>query len=205
MNANQIENNEPQFISLLEHDDYEILNQYPFTIRRKSDQFVPSESTSNGYVNIHLNNKSYNKHTLIAKQFIPNPNNLPYVDHINHNRSDNHLSNLRWVTFSQNIFNKSSHHGIQYEFIDDLPKEAIKILFYDTRTEHYEFEDEKYYYYHDDENDEDLFYGRIDETTYRILHINENTNGLKLVRMRDVNHKSVALYINRFKHQYTLD
>ena len=78
-------------------------------------------------------------------------------------------------------------------------------MFYDTRTEHREFEDEKYYYYHDDENDEDIFYGRINETTYRILHINENRAGTRFVSMQDINNRKVAVYINRFKYQHTLD
>ena len=33
---------------------------------------------------------------LIAKQFIPNPDDYPEVIHINHNRKDNHLENLAW-------------------------------------------------------------------------------------------------------------
>ena len=207
MTTNQTENNAAEFVPLLDFEnDYEILNQYPFTIRRKSDKYIISESISNtGYPSVHLNRNKYLKHVLIAKQFIPNPNNLPLVDHINRNRSDNHLNNLRWVTTSQNNYNKSSHKGIQYEFVDDLPEESIKVLFYDTKTEHYEFEDEKYYYYHDEENDEDIFYGQINENTYRILHINENRSGNEFVSIRDINHKNISVYINRFKHQHTLD
>ena len=159
----------------------------------------------NGYSSVNLNGIPYKKHILVAKQFIPNPNNFPQVDHINHDRSDYHLSNLRWVTASQNLYNKSFYKGVQYEFVDDLPEDSIKVLFYETRTEHLEFEDNKYYYYHNEENDEDIFYGRIDETTYKILHINENRTGTKYVSMRDINNKNIAVCINRFKYQHTLD
>ena len=87
-----VENDVDEFVTLLEHDDYEILNQYPFTIRRIRDHFIPSESIMNGYSSVNLNRIPYKKHILIAKQFIPNPNNLPQVDHLNHDRSDYHLS-----------------------------------------------------------------------------------------------------------------
>ena len=201
-----VENNVAEFIPLLDFEnDYEILNQYPFTIRRIRDHRIMKESNSKGYLVVTLNEQQCKKHILVAKQFIPNPNNLPFVDHINHNRSDYLLSNLRWVSSSQNNFNKSSFKGVQYEYIDDLPNESIKILFYDTRTEHRVFEDEKYYYYHDEENDEDVFYGRINETIYRILHINITRNGSRFVNMLDINNKAVAVVINRFKHQHTLD
>ena len=214
MAEGQIQNDVVEFVTLLNHDDYEILNQYPFTIRRKRDHYVISESILNtGYIQVALNRKPYLKHILIAKQFLDNPNNLPFVYHINHNRVDNHLENLRWVTHSQNNFNKSSRFGVQYEFIDNIPEDSIKVLFYDTRTEHREFEDNKYYYYHDeqsparsdDENDEDIFYGKITDNIYRILHINIRKCGTKCVSLQDINNKQVNVCINRFKYQHSLD
>lgn len=41
-------------------------------------------------------------HRLLAQAFIPNPNNYPYVDHINSIKHDNRLENLRWCTPIQN-------------------------------------------------------------------------------------------------------
>ena len=50
----------------------------------------------------------YLKHVLIARQFIPNddPKNKIEVDHINRNRADYHLSNLRWVTPTASNYNR---------------------------------------------------------------------------------------------------
>lgn len=44
-------------------------------------------------------------HRLLALTYIPNPDNLPFVDHIDRNTTNNSLSNLRWVTQSQNTIN----------------------------------------------------------------------------------------------------
>lgn len=42
-------------------------------------------------------------HRLLAESFIPNPENLSDVDHIDGNRQNNSLTNLRWVTHGENI------------------------------------------------------------------------------------------------------
>lgn len=60
---------------------------------------------SNGYlyVDLYKNNKAHKIpiHRLIAETFIPNPENKPTVDHINGNRTDNSIENLRWATYSE--------------------------------------------------------------------------------------------------------
>jgi hypothetical protein len=44
-------------------------------------------------------------HRLVAEAFLPNPDGLPQVDHINRNPADDRLSNLRWVSCSTNALN----------------------------------------------------------------------------------------------------
>lgn len=42
-------------------------------------------------------------HRIVAETFIPNPNNLPCVNHIDGDRGNNNVSNLEWVTYSENL------------------------------------------------------------------------------------------------------
>ena len=41
-------------------------------------------------------------HVLVARAFLPNPNNLPIVHHIDNNPSNNRVENLQWVTHKEN-------------------------------------------------------------------------------------------------------
>ena len=64
--------------------------------------------TRESYCYIIINQKREFVHRLIAKVFIPNPENKPQVDHINRIRNDNRVENLRWATCKENCSNKGS-------------------------------------------------------------------------------------------------
>ena len=49
--------------------------------------------------------KHYKIHRLIMLHFVPNPDNLRCVDHINRNRQDNRIENLRWSSHRDNMIN----------------------------------------------------------------------------------------------------
>jgi len=57
-----------------------------------------SPGESRGYLHVNILGKNLTLHRLVAEKFIPNPDNLPQVDHIDGNRQNNDVSNLRWVT-----------------------------------------------------------------------------------------------------------
>lgn len=63
--------------------------------------------TTHGYCNIsikELSGKFVSKriHRLVAKAFIPNPENKPEINHIDGDKTNNHVSNLEWVTSQEN-------------------------------------------------------------------------------------------------------
>lgn len=47
-------------------------------------------------------------HRLVAQAFIPNPDNKPYIDHIDGSRDNNTVDNLRWCTHTENMNNPIS-------------------------------------------------------------------------------------------------
>jgi hypothetical protein len=69
-------------------------------------------------------------HRLLAIQYIPNPDNLPEVDHIDRNKQNNDLSNLRWVTHATNCNNKTVCHHLKTE--EEWEDRVVKIREYKT-------------------------------------------------------------------------
>ena len=74
--------------------------------------------TTEGYVYVHLtcNGSSvhWSVHRLIGITFIENLEKKPCIDHINHDRSDNNVTNLRWATFKENALNMSLKENSKY-------------------------------------------------------------------------------------------
>lgn len=52
--------------------------------------------------------KTHTVHSLVAKAFLLNPDNLPEIDHIDRNKHNNALHNLRWVSKVQNQANRGT-------------------------------------------------------------------------------------------------
>ena len=90
----------------------------------KNPRILKASIDTNGYKFVSLSKNSKQKHfrihRLIAIYFIENPNNYPVVDHIDINKQNNNLENLRWVTQSINNRNKKN----QGECIKGVTKTA---------------------------------------------------------------------------------
>jgi hypothetical protein len=79
--------------------------------------------------------RTFGVHRLVAITYIPNPYNKPQVNHIDLNPRNNHVSNLEWVTRSENMLHAASFGCMsrmgsmngRYKYSDEQVKEVIKL------------------------------------------------------------------------------
>lgn len=84
---------------------------------------------SDGYLFVTIKGKQYPKHRLVAELFISNPNDKPFVNHIDGNKQNNRAENLEWCTQKENI-DHSIINGLQgkavttnqSKYLDLIPK-----------------------------------------------------------------------------------
>jgi len=62
-------------------------------------------------------------HRLVAETFIPNPDNLPQVNHIDKNKDNNHYSNLEWCDCYYNINYSLAKKILQFDLQGNFIKE----------------------------------------------------------------------------------
>ncbi len=84
--------------------DYEISNTGQ--VRSVRTGRILKQFLVNGYLRVGLSKDGVEKkfyiHRLVAQAFIPNPKNKPQIDHIDGNKQNNRVDNLRWVTSKEN-------------------------------------------------------------------------------------------------------
>ena len=95
-------------------DEWVVCEDYPsYMINTKGEikssltnKILKPSKHKSGYMLVGLRKDGVSKtvkvHRLLAKAFIPNPDNKPHVNHINGVRDDNRLENLRWCTNQEN-------------------------------------------------------------------------------------------------------
>jgi hypothetical protein len=98
---------------LKEYDDLYLINKDGCIWSLVKNKVMKSKNKTYQEIALRKNGKYYYTtiHRLLGIQFIPNPDNLPEIDHIDRNGLNNCLTNLRWVSREDNNKNKTNYIG----------------------------------------------------------------------------------------------
>ena len=94
-------------------------------------KLVPSGKKGYLGINLRVNgtSKSFRINRLVAETFIPNPNNLPEVNHKDYDKTNNCVDNLEWCTHEYNMMDMFKHYNIEIKterYCVDCGKKNIK-------------------------------------------------------------------------------
>ena len=173
-----------EFEKLRFDERYEITTTEPWNFRKVGERKLLKQGLNNegGHLRVWINDKMQYVHRLVANQYILNdsPETKTQVDHIDRNRLNNSLENLRWATPSENVMNRDNYEyqRQENEYLDAMPEDVYQINTYQS------FDYEKYYY--DAQND-------------RILMITV-TNRIKVIKLGGKNKRISMIDINGKRH-----
>jgi len=88
------------FKTIPEYPNYEISESG--LVRNKETRHIKSQRITDGYLYVNINQKKEPVHRLVAETYIPNPDNLPCINHKDENKTNNCVDNLEWCTVAYN-------------------------------------------------------------------------------------------------------
>lgn len=116
-----------------DHPNYEVSNlgrvrslYYRKKTKTPNLQIRKINIGSHGYPVVSLDGNVYCIHRLLAEAFLPNPDNLPCIDHKDRDKTNNIISNLHWVSYSENLCNKKTKSGYHHIHISPYGRFTVR-------------------------------------------------------------------------------
>lgn len=95
-------------VRIIGFEDYDLFENGA-VFSHTSNKFLKPQNNGNGYLKVHLYSSSRMVrkylHRLVAEHFLENPKGYKFIDHIDRNKNNNHITNLRWCSASENTNN----------------------------------------------------------------------------------------------------
>lgn len=115
---------------MLTIDDYEITRDGQ-VINKTNGHVLKPQPNGKGYLRVSISKQLQFVHRLVAEKYVPNPNNLPQVNHIDGNKLNNSADNLEWVSNQDNrthaVKNKLHTQGSDCSW-SKLTEEDVKYI-----------------------------------------------------------------------------
>ena len=113
-------------------------------VKNKQTNYIHTLNNSGTYFRVNLTKdkcfKGCSVHRLVAEAFIPNPENKPFVDHIDNNCLNNHITNLRWATNQENMRNmkccRNSKSGVRGVYFETSQQKWRSVMMVDNKSIH---------------------------------------------------------------------
>ena len=103
----------------------------------KNTNFQLKGTVDKGYIRVHIINDTTGKaqqmflHRLVAEAFLENPNEYDEIDHIDNNKINNNVANLRWCSRSQNNTNREAYSSNR----EGVPEKKFKYVTWDKKKQ----------------------------------------------------------------------
>ena len=114
-----VDDDEEEFKPVNGFDNY-LVSNFGNVKNSKTNRILKPGDDKKGYkvINLYQNGKykTFKVHRLVGIAFLENPDNKPMIDHIDENKANNNVKNLRWATSSDNLVNQGKYKNNQSGF-----------------------------------------------------------------------------------------
>lgn len=129
-----------EFRDIKNYENYEVSN-FGRVKNKKTGRILKLEKTRDGYIRVNLCKGGIQRHALLHRlvslAFLPNPQNLPQINHKDEDKTNNTVDNLEWCTCEYNNnygtrnerqAEKKSKPVLQYDLLGNLIREWPSIM-----------------------------------------------------------------------------